>query len=114
MKIRATFILLFALLLGGCLYKMDIHQGNVIDQEQIDELQTGMSKLQVIDILGTPQLVDPFHTERWDYYSMSNVNNRKTKTERLLTLKFDGDSLVEIVRPAPLPEPAEKESKLFF
>ena len=96
MKTRSAFLLLLTLFLGGCLYKIDIHQGNVLDPEQIEQLQTGMTKNQVIELLGSPQLVDPFHTQRWDYYSMSKVNNQKDKTEQVLTLKFEGNELVEI------------------
>jgi outer membrane protein assembly factor BamE len=78
---------------------MDIHQGNVLDQEQIDKLRTGMNKNQVIALLGSPQLTDPFHSQRWDYYSMSNLNNQRRKTENLLTLKFEGSRLTEILVP---------------
>ena len=95
---RFSLILLFSLNLNGCLYKIDIHQGNVVDQEQVDKLKTGMSKNQVISLLGSPQLTDPFHSQRWDYYSMSNVNNQNDKTESLLTLNFEGEQLVEIVK----------------
>ena len=95
---KSILLLLMIISLGGCLYKMDIHQGNVLDPEQIDKLQVGMSKNQVIALLGTPQLTDPFHSQRWDYYSMSNVNNQSDKTENLLTLVFQGDTLREIVK----------------
>ena len=106
---RIALLIILVLNLSGCLYKIDIYQGNVLDPEQIDKLQTGMSKNEVISILGSPQLVDPFHTQRWDYYAMSNINNQSEKTERLLTLRFDSNTLTEIIRPAPLP--AEKPEK---
>jgi outer membrane protein assembly factor BamE len=95
---RISLVLLFTISLNGCLYKIDIHQGNVVDQEQVDKLKPGMSKNQVISLLGSPQLTDPFHSQRWDYYSMSNVNNQNDKTESLLTLNFEGEQLVEIVK----------------
>ena len=102
---RLFLILLLALSLNGCLYKMDIYQGNVLDQEQIDQIETGMSKNQVLRILGSPQLTDPFHSQRWDYYSMSNLENQKEKTENRLTLIFKQDSLHEIIRELDLPKP---------
>jgi len=104
-----TFFL--AISLTGCLYKMDIYQGNVLDQEQIDKLQVGMDKNRVIALLGSPQLTDPFHSQRWDYYSMSNLKNQREKTEQRLTLKFEGNRLTEILKEAPeLPKkPVEKE-----
>ena len=91
-------VLLVSISLSACLYKIDIHQGNVVDQEQADKLKTGMSKNQVISLLGSPQLTDPFHSQRWDYYSMSNIDNQKVKTESLLTLNFEGEQLIEIIK----------------
>ena len=49
------------------LYKIDIQQGNVIEQEMLDKLQPGMDKDQVQFIMGTPVIVDPFHKDRWEY-----------------------------------------------
>ncbi len=102
---RLSLLLFLVISLSGCLYKMDIYQGNVLDQEQIDKLRTGMDKNQVIALLGSPQLTDPFHSQRWDYYSMSNLKNRRHKTEKRLTLIFSGDNLSEIVQELPEPEP---------
>lgn len=108
---RLTLILSFAIGLSGCLYKMDIHQGNVLDPEQIAQLKLGMSKNEVISIIGSPQLTDPFHTQRWDYYSMSNLNNQKVKVENLMTLNFEGEQLIEIIRGQLEDLPAKKEEK---
>jgi len=106
-----SLLLFFTISLSGCLYKMDIHQGNVLDQEQIDKLQLGMDKNRVISILGSPQLTDPFHSQRWDYYSMSNLDNQNKKTVSLLTLHFEDNKVVEILveEPDDVPEKEEKE-----
>ncbi|HXF65751.1 MAG TPA: outer membrane protein assembly factor BamE, partial [Burkholderiales bacterium] len=48
-------------------YKMDIQQGNVVTQEMISKLRPGMTRSQVRFALGTPLVVDPFRTNRWDY-----------------------------------------------
>jgi outer membrane protein assembly factor BamE len=95
---RLTLLVCIISLMSGCLYKIDIHQGNVLDSEQLDKLKTGMSKDQVVALLGSPQLTDPFHTERWDYYSMSNLKNQSQKTEKVVTLIFEGNQLTEIIR----------------
>ena len=42
------------------LYKIDIQQGNVIEQDMINKLKPGMDKNQVKFIMGTPVIVDPF------------------------------------------------------
>lgn len=48
-------------------YKIDIVQGNFVSREQASALQTGMSRNQVKNILGTPLLTSIFHADRWDY-----------------------------------------------
>ena len=108
---RLCLLLTLAISLSGCVYKMNIYQGNVLDQEQVDKLKLGMDKNQVIAILGSPQLTDPFHSERWDYYSMSNLDNQKDKTVSLVTLLFEANRIVEIqvAEPEDAPEKVEKE-----
>ena len=84
-------------LLSACVYKMDIHQGNVIEARQVEQLKLGMKKSQVIELLGSPQVTDPFHTHRWDYYSSRKTNNQRDASNTLLTLIFEEDQLVEII-----------------
>ncbi len=48
-------------------YKIDVVQGNFVSKEQAAALRSGMSRLQVRDLLGTPLLVSMFHADRWDY-----------------------------------------------
>ena len=48
-------------------YKISIPQGNIITQEMVDQLRPGMSKRQVIFVMGTPLVRDPYHQDRWDY-----------------------------------------------
>ena len=84
-----------ALVVSGCgvLYKQPIYQGNLIDKAATDQLQAGMSKQQVVGLLGTPSIADPFHHERWDY-TASQRDGRLGHTQvKDLTLWFEGDSL---------------------
>ena len=77
------------------LHKIDIQQGNVIDQEMLNKLQPGMDKKQVKFIMGTPVLVDPFHNERWEYiYSFQEGG--KVREQRHITLHFEGGKLAHI------------------
>ena len=54
---KKIFILIIALILTSCasadLYRVTVTQGTVFNQEDIDKLQVGMSKDQVVFILGT-------------------------------------------------------------
>ena len=48
-------------------YRIDVPQGNYVDQGMLDQVKAGMTPEQVRFALGTPLLVDPFRPERWDY-----------------------------------------------
>ena len=90
------------ILLGACsrsfdggynvplLYKIDIQQGNVIEQEMLNKLKPGMDKNQVKFIMGTPVIIDPFHNDRWEYvFSMQEAGG--IREQRHITLHFDED-----------------------
>ncbi|MBR5940952.1 MAG: outer membrane protein assembly factor BamE [Neisseriaceae bacterium] len=76
-------------------YKLEVPQGNVVDEERLAMLSQGMTRAQVQMLLGTPLLQDPFHQNRWDYpYAMSR--NGIIKERSTLSLYFDGDILQRI------------------
>lgn len=78
--------------LGGCSYltpyKLDIQQGNVVKSEDLAKLQEGMSKDQVMRVLGTPLLNDIYHADRWDYVHFVKKRG-KVRDQSKATLFFD-------------------------
>lgn len=100
-------------------YRIDVQQGNALEQESVEKLKPGLSRSQVRFLLGTPLLVDPFHGNRWDYvYNFRKAG--KLTEERRLALFFDGDVLVRIEaegltfkneQPEAKPAEAEKQSE---
>jgi len=92
---RLTFALILAVLLSGCnlIYKQHVQQGNLLDADQIDSLKPGMTKRQVMLILGTPAVQSPFHENRWDYVSSYKDGDRNIELKRL-TVFFDDNVLV--------------------
>ena len=76
-------------------YKIDIQQGNYVTQDMISKLQPGMSRSQVRFALGTPLIVDPFRTDRWDYAYTSSKQGVLTE-QRTVTVVFRGDVLDRI------------------
>lgn len=96
MRFRWIFLLAFVPL-GGCglLYKLDVQQGNLFDQEQVESLKPGMSKRQVLLVMGSPSVVSPFDSSRWDYVSTMRRGRGQMETKDLV-LHFDGDSLARI------------------
>ncbi len=72
-----------------------IVQGNLISQDQVNQLKIGMHKEQVRLVMGTPLLHDVFHDQRWDYYYGLGIG--KIELEKHLTLYFDdNDRLARI------------------
>ncbi|MEW6132318.1 MAG: outer membrane protein assembly factor BamE [Pseudomonadota bacterium] len=88
-------------------YRIDVQQGNALEQEAVEKLKLGMSRSQVRFLLGTPLLVDPFHGNRWDYVYNYRKAGKLTEQRRLV-LFFEGDVLSRVeaeglkVNPEPL------------
>jgi outer membrane protein assembly factor BamE len=91
--------ILALIILAGCFqpYQLDIQQGNIVNKEQIESLQTGMTQREVRFLLGTPLIKDPFHANRWDYYFSLRQGTGKINQHNL-SLIFNGNSLAEIRR----------------
>ena len=121
-------------LLAGCSiapigpHRIDVQQGNALDQENVARLKPGLNRSQVRFLLGTPLVVDPFRNDRWDYVYVYYKAGRLAEQKRI-TLFFDGDTLVRIEgdlppktepaaeavsvpaatpAPQPAPQPAER------
>ena len=69
-RLALSTILLVAgsVLATGCVYKMNIQQGNYLVAESVSQLKEGMTRSQVRFLLGTPMVPDAFDDSRWDYY----------------------------------------------
>lgn len=74
-------------------YKISIPQGNIITQDMVDQLRPGMTKRQVIFVMGTPLIRDPFHQNRWDYVYSFQPGGGIRGQERISVL-FEDDLLV--------------------
>jgi outer membrane protein assembly factor BamE len=66
-----TAVLSLLLALAGCVfpgvYKINVQQGNIVTQEDLDSLSEGMTRSQVRSVLGTPMVSNPVDGEK-DYY----------------------------------------------
>lgn len=100
-KILITLTLL-SLLVAGCAHKIEIQQGNVVTQSQLEQLHPGLNHRQVRALLGSPLLSDPFHPDRWDYYYSSSEGLQVLERYRL-TLFFSGDSLLRFEKEGNFP-----------
>jgi outer membrane protein assembly factor BamE len=103
---RKLSTLLVVLALAGCKqapelpaviapYRIDIQQGNVVTQQMVAKLKAGMTRAQVRFALGSPLVVDPFRTDRWDYVYSYQKQGKDTE-HRHITVIFDEEKLVRI------------------
>jgi outer membrane protein assembly factor BamE len=88
-------------------HRIDVQQGNALDQENVSRLKPGLNRSQVRFLLGTPLVVDPFRTDRWDYVYI-NYKAGKLAEQKRITLFFDGETLTRIEGDVPVAEPVEK------
>jgi len=76
-------------------YKPTIMQGSVLDMNEVNQLQLGMSKEMVMNLIGSPSIIDPFHQYQWDYINHSSIED-EIKIQYRLRLIFEGNILSEI------------------
>jgi outer membrane protein assembly factor BamE len=95
MRKALPFLLAIALVSGcGAIYRQPVFQGTLLEQKNVEQLRTGMTQPQVVALLGTPAIADPFHHERWDY--IASAKRRRNPTEvKNLTLWFENGALAK-------------------
>ena len=77
------------------IYTLEIQQGNIIEQAMVDQLRPGMSKRQVLYIMGSPMLTDYFHQKRWDYVYYDKQSG-EDKQQKHISLFFNNDQVVAV------------------
>jgi outer membrane protein assembly factor BamE len=98
---KNIFIIITSLLLTSCSFfkphKLDIEQGNIVTETQVNELHRGMTTGQVKNILGQPVLINLFSPNRIDYvYTMKMGRNQTTISK--VSCTFNNNKLVNIQR----------------
>ncbi len=96
---KTTFLFLaffcFAIT-SGCVYRAAISQGNLIKQEDLDQVEIGMTKNQVRFLLGTPMIDDPFTRNRWDYVYYLKIGRKDASQTRWVSVFFVDEVVSEI------------------
>lgn len=97
MKVKHTLALIlsiFALFIVACT-PVKVQQGNLLPQNKIERLQVGMTKEEVVRIMGTSLLMTPFSDNHWDYAYTKRIGS-DTIADKHLVLDFEGDKLIHI------------------
>ena len=78
-------------LLGGCVYRLPIQQGNHLDYDAVRQVKAGMTRTQVRFLLGTPIVPGAFDNDRWDYAYYLKVRRLQTPRQLHATVYFRND-----------------------
>jgi outer membrane protein assembly factor BamE len=91
-------VMLLAAALGGCVYRLDIQQGNYLEGRTVDQLRVGMTRTQVRYLLGTPMVPAPFDHDRWDDLYYFQHGRLRKPAQRHLVVYFKDDKVMRLER----------------
>lgn len=91
-------VLLLALL-AGCVfpgvYKINVQQGNIVTEEEIAQLEPGMSRSQVHSALGTPLALNAADTSV-EYYVYTFQEAGGDIRKQKVVVHYDGDTFTNL------------------
>jgi outer membrane protein assembly factor BamE len=96
---RLSLVLCLAAAAPACVYRINIQQGNFLDQAAVEQVKVGMTRSQVHYLLGTPMVADSFNKERWDYIYYLKKGRSEHVDSRRVTVYFDGDKVARLDKP---------------
>ncbi|MGO8857245.1 MAG: outer membrane protein assembly factor BamE [Steroidobacteraceae bacterium] len=99
-----------SVLASACVYRINIQQGNYLDQAAVDQVKAGMTRSQVRYLLGTPLASDPFTKERWDYIYYLKKGRSNHVDSRRVTVYFDGEKVAKLDKPTGAEAAAQEKS----
>ena len=83
--------------ISGCIlkpYVADVQQGNILESSRLSQLHNGMSKEEVVSLLGTP-ILNIFSDDDWTYVHTNQINGGKMN-EKSVELKFLNNKVIGI------------------
>lgn len=104
-RVLALSLVLSISACSSWVFRIDIPQGNYLEQKDIDKLQVGMTKEQVKFVLGSPVVLDAFNEDTWHYvYRFKSGRSEKLNAKKQFTVKFEDNKLVSAEGDFELPE----------
>jgi outer membrane protein assembly factor BamE len=103
MKFRNLIVVLSAtLMLSACadwIFRIDVPQGNFLDEKDVQKLRIAMTKEQVVYVLGKPVVEDSFDHDTWYYlYQMKRgMKKRGDDFRKELKIVFVDDKVSEVL-----------------
>lgn len=80
------------------IYRIDVPQGNFLDERDVKKLRVGMTKEQVIYVLGNPLVQDAFDNDTWYYvYDMKRGMEKRGKDfQKQMIINFQDNKITTI------------------
>jgi len=104
-RVLAIVITLSVSACSSWVYKIDIPQGNYLEQKDVDKLQIEMTKEQVKFVLGSPVVIDSFNDNTWHYvYRFKSGRSESLNAKKKFTVKFKENKLIFAEGDFELPE----------
>ncbi len=76
-------------------HKIDIQQGNLLSSDTISQIKVGMSKGEVVSLLGVPLTTNQINPDRWEYIYSLNRSGEDPEVRRL-SLQFQGEVVADL------------------
>lgn len=97
--IQKVVPVLLLTLLAGCVfpgvYKINVQQGNIVTDEEIAQLEPGMSRSQVHSALGTPLTLNAADTSVEYYIYTFQEAGGKIRKQKVI-VHYDGDNFTHL------------------
>jgi len=99
--ITGLAITVFLSTLSACsswVFRIDVPQGNFLDEQDVEKLRIGMTKEQVIFVLGNPVIRDSFNKDTFYYvYEMKRgMKSRGDDFRKELVINFSSDKISKV------------------
>ena len=75
-------------------FVISIEQGSLLDENKLERIDTGLSKEQVIYLLGKPSTTNPFLSDQWNYVYFNNTTQKEIKK---LSIFFKNEKVYKVL-----------------
>ena len=106
MRLRTLLLVPMMLAATACVHRLDIQQGNLLEDKDVVQVEVGMTRSQVQFLLGTPMISDSFHRDRWDYAYYLTRGRSPNVERRWVVVYFENDRVSRVERDVPLQPPS--------
>ena len=98
-SLTIVFVAMMALSIQACtgfIFRIDVPQGNYLEQKDVDKLRIGMTREQVEFVLGRPLVRDSFNQDVWYYVYKIKRGMSDEHVQKNMEVHFEDDKLAKV------------------